>query len=1491
MADLTWTPGPDLTWDPQAAAAEKTAQAGFTAGDYLKGLKKGLLEVPGSLTGLADIPIAAVTGQKIVGPAAEALGKGTGMEFSKWAKETGETLSPGAQAAQAKINESWQSSGADRLGNALLGNVDDLPEAWRNADLKGAGKAILENPGASLMQVVESAPGMIAGGAIGKGVAIASKAAPWLAGGIGEGAITAGQQMDQTADTVDPRRAALTSLAAGVGTGLIGAGGGRLAGKLGFDDLQTAMAGGAAGSRTKLLPRIAGGAAMEAAQELPQSMQETAWQNFAEGNPLGAGVIRSGVEGAMAGAVMGGGAGLRPRARQAEPAPPSADTPTVTPEDLAGANASLAGLQQSLDAYQAMPSVPLLPERPERPAVIPVTNPTTGTTSTLDPLGGPLESAAAGAVAAGVSDAANAINDPSVLFPFASPRAAQEYVGRQSDPEMYDVIPHPRDPARTAVVPKTGAALQDLLTRRQAEQANQAAVVRNEALRQEEDAQAEQEKWARAPNKAAVEERILGTFGDGSRGSLRILPRNDGGFDVQVRAQKGASKRSSESGFPPGTKPKDAIAAVAKAYGGFTSSQEKADSQATAAEKAKRSADTIAADRAQDELAPAPVQPVTSLPGVQQQAKTQAAAAVLSNQVRGEQLASEETPDSIDLQAQSADPSPTEGQKKAGNYAHGHITVGGLDISVETPAGAVRSGVEAGKRWKVKNTAHYGYVKRTTGADSEQVDVYVKPGTATTHDGQVFVVDQYNPATGEFDEHKAMIGYGNAAEAAKAYDAHFSDKSGAKRRGAVTAMSLGGFKTWLKNGNTARPVSGFKFGGALSDLTQAAQQEIAQSTGAQFSRQRKGESDTAYLRRQVNEAEAAIAASKKGRRKGESRDAYLQRRVEEARAKLSAASGTPHLPRTRRQGESDTAYLQRRADEANAERARRDRRATPPAAIKAGDQAAVRKAFQQPDDASVSILSAESRPDAGQAKGVSKQAAQFIVQAARVFGKRVVFFDVPDRGAAEGFHVQGDTIYLNVHSSTQHLRVLGHELTHAMKRQAGEAYEKMLGAVAALRTDAEMTAQYQDYFGEALNDAKRLDQRHEGGPQTLREFLAEEWMADLSGNRFAEGQFWTDVFTQLESQHGEKAAKGIIARVRMALVAALNKIKTLIGGNAFAVDARLGKHLDEIRKAVATGFAEYARLSKAGQLEAAAGGDTKFAKVQRQKSATINVDGVDRPTMNSRGRPIHYTEAGIVNFWRWFDDFQRRELDQEGEKSDHGGRTPRSGERNPAGGRGGIDEQGRPRVFFHGTADNIRYFDLDHKNKKDHGWLGRGVYLTDDPHLAVTYADLKGGYQNQVVMPLYAAVEKTLVGNGDTKDRQSKRRKKEKRERDKAVKRFDRKRGEKARKKEKKREDPDRSHEERVDEKHGPAWLASQENGQESCRKGFRPHEGEGEVGGAAPVERFEIPGRILGKEAESRIVDDLDEPGGSDERPRDCKMDPEYFVHGFRIKVFRNRA
>ena len=63
---------------------------------------------------------------------------------------------------------------------------------------------------------------------------------------------------------------------------------------------------------------------------------------------------------------------------------------------------------------------------------------------------------------------------------------------------------------------------------------------------------------------------------------------------------------------------------------------------------------------------------------------------------------------------------PTEGQKEAGNYAKGHVRIGGLDVSIENPAGSERSGVgRDGKPWSTTMEAHYGYIRGSEGRDGE----------------------------------------------------------------------------------------------------------------------------------------------------------------------------------------------------------------------------------------------------------------------------------------------------------------------------------------------------------------------------------------------------------------------------------------------------------------------------------------------------------------------------------------------------------------------------------------------------------------------------------------------------------------------------------------------------------------------------------------------------------------------------------------------------
>ncbi|MFZ4856129.1 MAG: PLxRFG domain-containing protein [Desulfuromonadaceae bacterium] len=158
-------------------------------------------------------------------------------------------------------------------------------------------------------------------------------------------------------------------------------------------------------------------------------------------------------------------------------------------------------------------------------------------------------------------------------------------------------------------------------------------------------------------------------------------------------------------------------------------------------------------------------------------------------------------------------PEPTLAQIEAGNYKKGHVTLHGLDISIENPAGSTRKGVdENGKAWETGLQHHYGYIKGTIGRDKDHVDVFIKPGIdQTTAGDKIFVIDQKSPDTdsgrGSFDEHKVMIGFDSHEEASKAYQSNY-DKSGFSRIAAVSGPSVATFKDWLKNGDTTKMFGG-----------------------------------------------------------------------------------------------------------------------------------------------------------------------------------------------------------------------------------------------------------------------------------------------------------------------------------------------------------------------------------------------------------------------------------------------------------------------------------------------------------------------------------------------------------------------------------------------------------------------------------------------------------------------------------------------------------
>lgn len=154
------------------------------------------------------------------------------------------------------------------------------------------------------------------------------------------------------------------------------------------------------------------------------------------------------------------------------------------------------------------------------------------------------------------------------------------------------------------------------------------------------------------------------------------------------------------------------------------------------------------------------------------------------------------------VNASNIEHQPSEAQKEAGNYAKDHVCVHGLDITIENAKGHHRRGVgRDGKPWSVKMPAHYGYIKGTVGKDKDHVDVYLGPHLKAPN---VWVLDQMNAESKQFDEHKTFVGFASKDQVVETYRKAFSDGKAMERLGHLTRMTVPTFKQWLESGNMGK---------------------------------------------------------------------------------------------------------------------------------------------------------------------------------------------------------------------------------------------------------------------------------------------------------------------------------------------------------------------------------------------------------------------------------------------------------------------------------------------------------------------------------------------------------------------------------------------------------------------------------------------------------------------------------------------------------------
>ena len=120
----------------------------------------------------------------------------------------------------------------------------------------------------------------------------------------------------------------------------------------------------------------------------------------------------------------------------------------------------------------------------------------------------------------------------------------------------------------------------------------------------------------------------------------------------------------------------------------------------------------------------------------------------------------------------------------------------GMTIIIEHMAGDTRT-KEKGPAISISSVmpSAYGFIVGTTDAHGEGVDIYL--ATLPDANADIYVIDQVDPVTKIFDEHKVMLGFASPEEATTVYCCAFNDGSGESRIGDVVCFTPKDFLTWL----------------------------------------------------------------------------------------------------------------------------------------------------------------------------------------------------------------------------------------------------------------------------------------------------------------------------------------------------------------------------------------------------------------------------------------------------------------------------------------------------------------------------------------------------------------------------------------------------------------------------------------------------------------------------------------------------------------------
>lgn len=343
----------------------------------------------------------------------------------------------------------------------------------------------------------------------------------------------------------------------------------------------------------------------------------------------------------------------------------------------------------------------------------------------------------------------------------------------------------------------------------------------------------------------------------------------------------------------------------------------------------------------------------------------------------------------------------------------------------------------------------------------------------------------------------------------------------------------------------------------------------------------------------------------------------------------------------------------------------------------------------------------ESVARGGRATRISKKQGAVIEAIARAFGKDVQFYTgANSTRVGDGFILPSDQskIYLNATSSRSPLVVFGHELLHQLKRDNPEAHAAIV-AVVARHMNRDATKAVYGKLGYSDDQ------------------IMEELVSDLGGDLMADPTFWADVMAEVREANGDSAAKKILAQLAEFLYRAIDAMtKNLRSYADTGAGSKLVDDMAEIRAAFQTALAGYmqthgiakpamqAEILRAGQ-EAKRSAVRNQTPEDQRKALAEKLRGTDGWLKAPNGKKTNLDERQWVvvrtpAFKAWFGDW----------------------ESDPANASKAVDENGEPKVFYHGSTEaGFTEFDTDGKGKTK----GTGAFFTDDFRMAVGYSGTK----------------------------------------------------------------------------------------------------------------------------------------------------------------------